>query len=84
MASLNPALYHGLDHLGAIAPGYQADLLLLPDLESFVPELVLKRGRPVAEIPEVAGARVGEADGPRQPGRVQRLPSPVEAAARLA
>ena len=52
MASLNPALYHGLDHLGAIAPGRQADLLLLPDLESFVPELVLKRGRPVAEIPE--------------------------------
>jgi adenine deaminase len=53
MASLNPALYHGLGHLGAIAPGYQADVLLLPDLESFVPETVLKRGKPVAEIPEV-------------------------------
>jgi adenine deaminase len=50
MASHHPALWHGLDHLGAIAPGYQADLLLLPDLERFVPELVLKRGRPVAEI----------------------------------
>jgi adenine deaminase len=54
MASLNPALYHGLDHLGAIAPGRQADLLLLPDLVSFLPELVLKRGRPAAEIPRVA------------------------------
>ncbi len=53
MGSLNPALYHRLDHLGAIAPGYQADLLLLPDLETFLPELVLKRGRPVDEIPEV-------------------------------
>ncbi len=53
MASLNPAVYHGLGHLGAIAPGYQADVLLLPDLESFVPELVLKKGKPVAEIPEV-------------------------------
>ena len=53
MASLNPALYHGLDHLGAIAPGYQADLLLLPDLRSFVPELVLKAGASVSEIPHV-------------------------------
>jgi adenine deaminase len=52
MAALNPALWHGLTHLGALAPGYQADVLLLPDLESFVPELVLKRGRPVEEIPE--------------------------------
>ena len=43
--------WHGLSHLGAVAPGYQADLLLLPDLERFVPDLVLKAGRPVAEIP---------------------------------
>jgi adenine deaminase len=50
MASHHPALWHGLDHLGAIAPGYQADLLLLPDLERFEPEQVLKRGRPVDEI----------------------------------
>jgi adenine deaminase len=53
MATLNPATWHGLDHLGAIAPGYQADLLLLPDLESFVPETVLKRGRLVGEIERV-------------------------------
>ncbi len=53
MASHHPALWHGLDHLGALAPGYQADVLLLPDLERFVPELVLKRGRPVEEIPSV-------------------------------
>jgi adenine deaminase len=54
MASLNPAAYHGLDHLGAIAPGRRADILVLSDLESFVPELVLKRGRPVGEIEPVA------------------------------
>jgi adenine deaminase len=55
LATLNPATWHGLHHLGAIAPGYQADLLLLPDLESFAPETVLKRGRQVGEIerPEV-------------------------------
>jgi adenine deaminase len=55
MATLNPATWHRLSDLGAVAPGYQADLLLLPDLESFVPETVLKRGAPPGEIerPEV-------------------------------
>jgi adenine deaminase len=52
LATLNPATWHRLWHLGAIAPGYQADLLLLPDLESFLPELTLKSGRPISEIPE--------------------------------
>jgi adenine deaminase len=51
-ATLSPALWHGLAHLGAVAPGYHADLLVLPDLESFVPDVVLKRGRLPDEIPE--------------------------------
>jgi adenine deaminase len=46
MASLNAATWHRLDHLGAIAPGYQADMLLLDDLERFLPSAVLKAGRP--------------------------------------
>jgi adenine deaminase len=50
LASFNPALWHELDHLGALAPGYQADVLVLPDLETFQPELVLKSGRQVEEI----------------------------------
>jgi adenine deaminase len=53
-ATLNPAVWHGLAHLGAVAPGYQADMLLFPDLERFVPDVVLKAGRPVEEIPKVA------------------------------
>ena len=53
LATLNPATWHGLRHLGAVAPGYQADVLLLRDLDSFVPETVLKRGRPVGEIERV-------------------------------
>src|SRR4029077_11189109 len=52
LATINPATWHRLWHLGAIAPGYQADVLLLPDLERFEPELTLKSGRPVEEIPE--------------------------------
>jgi adenine deaminase len=51
MASHHAAAYHRLDQLGAIAPGCRADILVLPDLERFVPELVLKRGAPVPEIP---------------------------------
>src|SRR5712692_8552867 len=56
MATLNPAGYHRLRHLGAIAPGYQADILLLDDLQGFRPRQVLKRGRepeyPSVEVPE--------------------------------
>ena len=53
-ATFNPALWHGLDRLGAIAPGYRADLLVLPDLEHFVPDLVLKNGAPVEDFPRAA------------------------------
>ncbi len=52
MASLNPAQWHRLGRHGALAPSYQADLLLLPDLESFVPDLVLKRGHPLEPTPQ--------------------------------
>jgi adenine deaminase len=56
MATLNPATYHRLWHLGAIAPGYQADILVLDDLTSFKPRQVLKRGAPPRftklEVPE--------------------------------
>ena len=51
LATLNPATWHRLWHLGAIAPGYQADLLILSELKRFEPETVLKAGRPAAEIP---------------------------------
>jgi adenine deaminase len=51
MATFNPAQWHGLRDFGALAPGYQADVLVLPDLERFQPELVLKGGKPVEEIP---------------------------------
>jgi adenine deaminase len=46
MATINPATYHRLWHLGAIAPGYQADILVLDDLISFAPRQVFKRGAP--------------------------------------
>ena len=48
MATLHPARYHGLSELGAIAPGYLADIVAVPDLSGFRPALVYKRGRLVA------------------------------------
>ena len=48
-ASLNTAEYFGLKQLGAIAPGYKADLLILPDLKSFKPDYVLKNGKIIVE-----------------------------------
>jgi adenine deaminase len=50
MASHNAATWHGLGDRGAVAPGYRADLLLLPDLRDFRPALVLKAGSPVADV----------------------------------
>lgn len=48
-ASLNTAEYFGLKDLGAVAPGYRADLLILPDLKSFKPDFVLKDGKVIVE-----------------------------------
>jgi adenine deaminase len=48
LATLHPALCHGLPRVGAIAPGYRADCILLDDLGSFRAALVLKDGRIVA------------------------------------
>jgi len=44
LATLNVARCHRLERLGAVAPGYRADICVLPDLQSFVPEMVLKDG----------------------------------------
>jgi adenine deaminase len=60
MATLFAARYHRLYEHGAIAPGYVADVVAVPDMESFRPVRVWKRGRLVAadgralEIPKVA------------------------------
>ena len=53
MASLNTAEYFGLKNLGAIAPGYKADMLLLDNLEDFIPQTVIKNGEVVAQNGEM-------------------------------
>lgn len=49
MASINTAEYFGLKEVGAIAPGYKADMLLLDNLEDFKPSYVIKNGEIVAK-----------------------------------
>lgn len=49
MATLNTAEYFGLRRLGAIAPGYRADLLVLKDLETLQVAQVYVSGQLVAE-----------------------------------
>lgn len=45
MATLNPAEYFGLKELGAVAPGYRADLLVLSNLNAFIVKDVYKDGK---------------------------------------
>ena len=53
MASLNTAQYFGLRELGAVAPGYRADLTVLSDLENVSVCQVYKDGKLVARDGEV-------------------------------
>jgi adenine deaminase len=48
-ASYNAANYFGLRRRGAIAPGYQADFVILDDLREFKARAVFHRGRCVAQ-----------------------------------
>jgi adenine deaminase len=49
MATINPARYFPLPGIGAIAPGYQADLVVIEDLREVRINQVFKAGRLVAE-----------------------------------
>ncbi len=49
MAGINTAEYFGLKNLGAIAPGYKADLLILDNLKDFKPQIVIKNGKITAQ-----------------------------------
>ena len=49
MATLTPAQYFPLPGIGAIAPGYDADLVVIDDLDNFRVSQVFKQGRLIAE-----------------------------------
>jgi adenine deaminase len=72
MATVHPARCHGLDELGAIAPGYHADLVLLDDLESFRASVV------------IAGGAVAARDGVALPFTAPAVPDAVRDTVRAA
>ena len=49
MATLNTARYFDLKRIGAVAPGYKADMVLLKDLKGFNVHSVIKGGKVVYE-----------------------------------
>jgi adenine deaminase len=91
MASLQPATYLGLAaHLGMVAPGRLANLNVLADLRTPMPEQVFNRGKLAAtfgvleeEIPPVPWAEIGAprwsefARGPERDAYVPRDDDPV-------
>jgi adenine deaminase len=74
MGTLNAARYHRLYEHGAVAPGYLADVVAMPDLERFRPVRVWKRGRLVAADGEALGVpRVAAHDWMRGSIHVREL-----------
>ena len=67
MGSLNTALYFGLRQMGAIAPGYRADLLVLDDLRAMSVARVYVRGELVAEAGRFLPSMASFPDVPIQP-----------------
>ncbi len=64
MASVNAAEHYGFRNIGAIAPGYQADMVILDDAENVVIDSVWYRGERVSAHGEPASVR--EADIPAE------------------
>jgi adenine deaminase len=72
MATLHPARAHGLRELGAIAPGFHADMALLDDLEGFRAAVV------------IAGGAVAARDGVAAPAAAPAVPGWIRDSMRLA
>jgi len=56
LVTLSPAEYFGLRFLGGVAPGFQADLVVLDSLQPLHVERVYKKGRLVGEGGDVCSS----------------------------
>ncbi len=60
MATINTARHYGLRSMGAISPGYKADMVITDSLEDFYPKMVMKDARIVAKEGKLITNVVGE------------------------
>ena len=74
MATLNPAEYFRLDDLGAIAPGYLADIVSFDHLGRFQIKKVFKNGELVAEDGKLLFPPIRRVKGPKAMGSVRIKP----------
>jgi adenine deaminase len=65
LATINPAEYFRLKGLGAVAPGYQANLIVIDDLSAltidmvfYLGRLVAREGKPLFSVSKVGGRRL--------------------------
>ena len=78
LATINPAEYFRLDRLGAIAPGYQANLIVISDLSRLQIDMVFYHGQLVAREGKALFS-VAKAGGRRLTGTVNIKPFDIEA-----
>ena len=57
MATINPARHFGLKHIGAVAPGYLADFIVMDNLKQFNVKNVYKTGIEVGRNGKVVGVK---------------------------
>jgi adenine deaminase len=81
MATQNPAEYHGFTELGALGPGYQADILCFDSLSGFRPALVYQQGHLVAEHGHLVPGAVATSPAPAFMHRSVHLVTPPGAEA---
>ncbi len=83
MATINTARYFNLRSMGAIAPGYKADMVFVDDLEQMNIRMVIKDGRVVVRDGQLVESIEGVyQDVPEHLGEV-RLPPVNEASLRI-
>lgn len=77
MATINSATCYGLRHKGAIAPGYDADLVILSNIEEWKVDDVYKKGRQVVKSGELVEHTKPYID-PKVEGTIHVAPTTAE------
>lgn len=72
IGSLHTAQHYNLRHLGAIAPGYQADVIVFDDLRDLRPRMVFHRGSLAARDGQPTWTRTVTAPWPTSPIRLPK------------